>query len=253
MPMLYKQPRPRRKTHDHFPEIRFSQALQLVVYTGVSIMGFTYLAISLFGSHYYLKQVQTQVHQHIADTLVQDHHLVEQGRVNQDALATTFKRYMLLNPYLEIYLVNRNGQVLQYSADDKKILRRHIDMTPLLTALSKPSDADRPFPMGDDPRKATGQAPFSVAALPDGLFLYVIIRNSVEQEANRQLQESLLLELSAWSFLVSLLVGLILGGGVFLALDAHASYQLLRLTSRSATSLASSVRVRLTGGIQLTF
>jgi signal transduction histidine kinase len=180
-----------------------------------SIMGFTYLAISLFGSHYYLKQVQTQVHQHIADTLVQDHHLVEQGRVNQDALATTFKRYMLLNPYLEIYLVNRNGQVLQYSADDKKILRRHIEMTPLLTALSEPSDAGRPFPMGDDPRKAAGQAPFSVAALPDGLFLYVIIRNSIEQEANRQLQESLLLELSAWSFLVSLLVGLILGGGVF--------------------------------------
>ncbi len=183
------------------------------------IMGISYLFISLSLSNHYLQEVQTRIHIHVADSIIQDHQFVNQEQMSQAAIASTLNRYMQLNPHLEIYLTDLNGNILQYSADAKKIKRHKIDTFPLLKQLNTYSVDNSEFPMGDDPRSFSGQKPFSVAYLPNKAhpegFLYVIIQDSIEQEANRQLQESILLELSAWSFLSSLVIGLLLGGVLF--------------------------------------
>ena len=183
------------------------------------IMGISYLFISLSLSNHYLQQVQTRIHIHVADSIIQDHQLVNQGQLSQAAIASTFNRYMQLNPHLEIYLTDLNGKILQYSADAKKIKRHQIETLPLRAQLNKDTLNKPEFPMGDDPRSLSGKKPFSVAYLPNKEhpegFLYVIIQDSIEQEANRQLQESILLKLSAWSFLSSLVIGLLLGGVLF--------------------------------------
>ncbi len=183
------------------------------------IMGISYLFISLSLSNHYLQQVQTRIHIHVADSIIQDHQLVNQDQMSQTAIASTLNRYMQLNPHLEIYLTDLNGNILQYSADAKKIKRHKIDTLPLRAQLNTDSVDNTEFPMGDDPRSLSGKKPFSVAYLPNKEhpegFLYVIIQDSIEQEANRQLQESILLELSAWSFLSSLVIGLLLGGVLF--------------------------------------
>lgn len=182
-----------------------------------SIMGISYLFISYGLAKHYMQQVQTQIHLHVADTIIQDHQLSSQGQINQKALSNTFRHYMLLNPYLEIYLIDLEGHVLQYSADKKKIKRHVIPVAPLEKFLHQPDLTD--FPLGADPRSLSDDKPFSVAYLPNAKqsqgYLYVIIQSSVEHEANRQLQESILLRLSGWSFLSSLLIGLLLGGLLF--------------------------------------
>lgn len=183
------------------------------------IMGISYLFISLSLSNHYLQQVQTRIHIHVADSIIQDHQLVNQGQMSQAAIGSTFNRYMQLNPHLELYLTDLNGKILQYSADAKKIKRHQIDTLPLRAQLNTDSGDKPEFPMGDDPRSLSEKKPFSVAYLPNKEhpegFLYVIIQDSIEQEANRQLQESILLELSAWSVLSSLIIGLLLGGVLF--------------------------------------
>lgn len=179
-----------------------------------TLMGLAYLALSFGLANHHLQQVQTRVHLHVADNLIQDHQLIQQGQINQTALSETFQRYMMLNPYLEIYRLNPKGQVLQYSADAKKIKLHQVDISPIQKFLNTASSSDI-FPQGDDPRRPDQQSPFSVAKLPNGDYLYVIIQTSIDAETDRQLQESLFLELSAWSFLISLLLGLLLSGGLF--------------------------------------
>ncbi|MEA1988236.1 MAG: HAMP domain-containing sensor histidine kinase [Pseudomonadota bacterium] len=180
------------------------------------VMGICYFLISFSLANHYLQQVQTKIHLKVADTLIEDHQLVQQGKLNQQAVTDTFKRYMLLNPLLEIYLVDEHGHILKYSADAKKIKRQQINLKPVRTFLTNQQITE--FPLGDDPRHMSGQKPFSVALLPNGYYLYVIIQSSIEQEANRQLQESILLRVSAWSFIASLIIGVLLGGLLFLHL-----------------------------------
>ncbi|HHT00008.1 MAG TPA: HAMP domain-containing histidine kinase [Thiomicrospira sp.] len=180
------------------------------------VMGICYFLISFSLANHYLQQVQTKVHLKVADTLIEDHRLVQQGKLNQQAVTATFKRYMLLNPLLEIYLVDKHGHILKYSADAKKIKRQQINLKPVRAFLMNQQITE--FPLGDDPRHMTGQKPFSVAVLPNGYYLYVIIQSSIEQEANRQLQESILLKVSAWSFIASLIIGVLLGSLLFLHL-----------------------------------
>jgi len=190
-------------------------------------MGFTYFIISLTVSNYYLQQVQTKIHANVAQSIIEDHNLVNHGELDKQKVSSTFNRYMLLNPHLEIYLLDLQGNVLEYSADPKKIKRHKINIEPLLARINKTTNLSEQFSMGDDPRSVTGTKPFSVAYLPNAqhpeALLYVIIQNSIEQEANRQLQESILLELSAWSFLTSLIFGLLLSGIIFYKLTKRIS------------------------------
>lgn len=147
-------------------------------------MGFTYFIISLTVSNYYLQQVQTKIHANVAQSIIEDHNLVNHGELDKQKVSSTFNRYMLLNPHLEIYLLDLQGNVLEYSADPKKIKRHKINIEPLLARIKKSTNLSEQFSMGDDPRSVTGTKPFSVAYLPNAqhpeALLYVIIQNSIE-------------------------------------------------------------------------
>jgi len=193
------------------------------------VMGLSYLFISLTLTNHYLQQVQTRIHLHVADSIIEDHKLVNHGQLDKDAISSVFQRYILLNPHLEIYLLGLDGKILEYAADPKKIKRQRVNLTPILKHLNGQTES---FLQGDDPRSYEQQKPFSAAFLPNTdspeSILYVIIQDSIEQEANRQLQESILLKLSGWSFLSSLIIGLILSTLIFYKLSNRIS----RLTNR---------------------
>ncbi|MBF6057500.1 sensor histidine kinase [Thiomicrorhabdus heinhorstiae] len=178
------------------------------------ISSVVYLFVSYGMAHYYLQQVQTRIHLNMADTLIEDHRLVEHGKLDESAVSKTFERYMLLNPSLQIYLLDQQGNILRYAADKKKILRSQVSMQPIKAMLNQPDSGK--WPLGDDPRSLQEKKPFSVARLPnkngeENYYLYVIIQDSIEEDVNRQLQESLMLKLGVYALGFSLLIGLLLG------------------------------------------
>ncbi|WP_130537176.1 sensor histidine kinase [Thiomicrorhabdus indica] len=173
-----------------------------------------YLFVSYGMAHYYLQQVQTRVHINMADTLIKDHQLVEHGKLDENAVSNTFERYMLLNPNLQIYLLDQQGNILRYAADKKKVLLTQVSLQPIEAMLNQPVVGQ--WPLGDDPRSLHEKKPFSVAHLPstngeENYYLYVIIQDSIESDVNRQLQESLMLKLGVYALGFSLLIGLLLG------------------------------------------
>lgn len=196
-----------------------------------TLMGVMYFAISMSISKYYLEQVQTKLHINIATTIIQDFKIIKKQKLDSIAIKTAFNRYMLLNPHLELYLLNSKGYIIDYSADSKKIKRQKVSLQPINYFLSH--QPLKSFPMGDDPRQANHTKPFSVAPLPNGGFLYVIIQSQIEKEANRQLQESILLKVSAVAFFVSAIIGFILGGLLFFHLTKRINDLSYRVTTFS--------------------
>ncbi|PTS99795.1 HAMP domain-containing sensor histidine kinase [Pseudomonas sp. HMWF006] len=109
--------------------------------------------------------------QHIAhDTVLMDSHGLMPGAVRE-----LFSQLMLVNPSVEVYLLDTEGKIVGNAAPEGRIRRQQVDLAPIRQLLN-----DQPLPiLGDDPRSVDGRKVFSAAPLQvDGKaagYLYVVL------------------------------------------------------------------------------
>ncbi|PLX32673.1 MAG: sensor histidine kinase [Hyphomicrobiales bacterium] len=193
-----------------YAKLSFWLALLLI------IIGLLYVFISYFALRQHLQQLDQQLNKNLAQTLVADRNLVKEGRLNEAALKKTFQLYMTINPSIEIYLLDLEGNILSYSADPKKIKRKAVSLAPIKSFLVM----GKPYPLlGDDPRDHMRRKAFSVTPVPsketpEG-YLYVVLRGEQYTEAESVIRESFFLRISVWAVIASLAVGLLGGLIVF--------------------------------------
>lgn len=171
---------------------------------------FALLTVTATGD--YLAEVNQRFNRDLARNLVADRNLVQQGRLDKAALKETFHQYMVINPSIEIYLLNASGSIQAYSAEPGKVKRRAVSLTPIRRFL----EGDLAFPLlGDDPRSHDRRKPFSVTPLPSAEapegYLYVILRGEEFDNLDALIQQNYLLRLTGWSAALSLGFGLLLG------------------------------------------
>ena len=175
-------------------------------------VGLLYAVLSTSATQSYVQEVNQRFNKDLARNLVADRNLVEQGRINEAALKETFHMYMVINPSIEIYLLDLEGTILSYSADPGKVKRKHVGLGPIHAFL----DGDRGYPLlGDDPRSHDRRKAFSVTPVPapekpEG-YLYVVLRGEEFDAVNRVLTENYFLRLSSWAVAGSLAFGLLAG------------------------------------------
>jgi signal transduction histidine kinase len=175
-------------------------------------IGLLYAVISTTATKYYLQEVNQSFNKELARNLVMDRNLVAEGRINQEALKETFHQYMVINPSIEIYLLDLDGKILAYSADPGKVKRNHVSLAPLMAFLQGSEE----YPLlGDDPRSHDGRKAFSVTPVPtsdhpEG-YLYVVLRGEEFDSVDKTIRESYFLRLSGWAVAVSLGMGLLVG------------------------------------------
>ena len=175
----------------------------LLLFLGI---GAIYTLITNALTESYLQEVTQHYNRDLAQRIVSDRDLVAEGRLNKQALKETFSTYMEINPSIEIYLLDRAGRILAYSADPGKVKRRSVDLAPIRAFLR-----GDPFPLlGDDPRSHDRRKAFSVTPVPSG-YLYVVLRGEQYESAERAVQESHLLRQSGWALATSLGFGLLAG------------------------------------------
>ena len=175
-------------------------------------IGLLYALISTIATKYYLQEVNQSFNKELARNLVMDRNLVAEGRINREALKETFHQYMVINPSIEIYLLDLEGKILAYSADPGKVKRNHVSLQPLHAFL----DGSEGYPLlGDDPRSHDRRKAFSVTPVPSSDnpegYLYVVLRGEEFDSVDRVVRESYFLHLSGWAVVVSLGLGLLVG------------------------------------------
>lgn len=199
-------------------------------------VGLLYALVATGLSNQLRLSADQQLNRHLAQNLVDDKRIVQDGAVNKPALKETFMEYMSINPSIEIYYINLQGEILSYSAEPGTVKRRAVRLEPIQEFLS----GEAPFPLlGDDPRSHDRQKPFSVTPIPSAElplgYLYVVLHG--EEFANAQAAQSQRygLTMSIFAVLASLLVGLIIGLLIF----KHLSKRIKALQTR-VTAFAES-------------
>jgi len=127
----------------------------------------------------------------------------------------SFHDLMVMNPRVELYLLDERGGIMAFFAEPEKVKRTHVDLKPVDTFLT--GDVSLPI-LGDDPRNSSRQKPFSVARIKMGRnidgFLYVILGGEQFDSAGEMIQGSYILRTTTMSLAVAFLstgiVGLII-------------------------------------------
>ncbi|MBN4080163.1 hypothetical protein JYT31_00725 [Beggiatoa alba] len=191
------------------------------------LAGTGFLALR-YSSEMYQQEVNQKLNRTLAKNLVAEELLLKNKRVNKKALEHLFHMLMVINPMIEIYLLNAEGEILSFHALENKIKRKIVDLSSIKEFLN----SSNTYPlMGDDPRHETRRKVFSAARIPktgklEG-YLYIVLAGENHDTVVDQLKNSYILRYSAVSLLLMLVFVLIVGLGVFALLTRR----LKRLTN----------------------
>lgn len=191
--------------------------LALVLLVLFALIGALLAAISVYSTEMYQREVNQKLNRSLAELIVSERIVMKNGLVEEAGLKDVFSMLMVVNPSIEIYLLDPHGKILAFSAEPGKVKRTSVSLQPI-TEFLQGGDA---FPiLGDDPRSRHGEKIFTAARIPregdlQG-YLYVILGGETYDTVMQKLQGSYILRLSLWVTLVSLLVagaaGLVLFG-----------------------------------------
>jgi signal transduction histidine kinase len=170
----------------------------------------------------YQQEVSQRLNRRLADQIVATKLLMQDDRVNQEALEEIFHMLMVINPSIEIYLLDPQGSILAFSAAPGKVKRKRVNLAPIRKLLGR--DTTLPV-LGDDPRNPGVEKVFTVARIPEKGklqgYLYVILGGETYDSIVQKLKASYILQLSAWMIFASLLFALIAGLVLFASLTGR--------------------------------
>jgi len=186
------------------------------------VVGLSFVGVTIFSTEMYQREVNQKLNSKLAEQIVGEKLLMKDNRVNQEALEEIFHMLMVINPGIEIYLLDPGGRVLAYSAPQGKVKRKRVDLGPLRRWL----DGDMTIPLlGDDPRDPDRKKVFTAARIPEQGklegYLYVILGGEIYDSVVQKLKGSYIIQLSAWMISASLLFALVAGLILFAVLTGR--------------------------------
>jgi two-component system OmpR family sensor kinase len=192
------------------------------------LIGILYILLTFYATRLYFQEASQKLNHTLAENLASEKILMVDGRVNDKALQDILHMLMIVNPGIEVYLLDPNGTILSFSAPPGKVKRKRVSMGPLKTFLNKTSA----FPiLGDDPRDLKRKKVFSAAPIfRNGQiqgYLYVILGGEEFDTVVQMLQGSYILRLTLWAVAGGLLFAFLAG----LLLFFRMTVRLRRLTA----------------------
>ena len=164
------------------------------------LIGVLYILLTLYTTRLYFQEVNQRLNRILAQHLVSEKILMKDGQVDEAALKNIFHMLMVVNPVIEVYLLDTNGTILAFSAPPGKVKRRSVSLGPITRLLAGTSSLPV---LGDDPRDPAGKKIFSAAPITlnsrtEG-YLYIILGGEEFETEAQMLQGSYILRLSVWA------------------------------------------------------
>lgn len=190
------------------------------------LLGISILIVAQFTVNMYQQEIAQKLNRNLARQIVAHKALIEDGRINKKGLKDVFDMIMVVNPSIEIYLLDPAGKILAFSAPSGKVKRDRVSLEP----IKKWFEEDAVYPLtGDDPRNPERKKVFSAARIPERGklqgYLYIILGGEIFDSIAQKLKESYIIKLSALWIIASLLFALVTG----LLLFAYLTRRLKRL------------------------
>lgn len=160
----------------------------------------------------YEREVSQKLNKDIAQQIVNSSSPFLDGKVNENKMKDLLHFIMAVNPSIEIYVLNDQGEILTFVAPHKVVKLKHVSLAPINRFLST---GGREFVEGDDPRNPGKSKIFSAAKVVENDklqgYVYVILASQEYEGIAAEIQNSSFLQLAVKTLIISLIIALIIG------------------------------------------
>ena len=174
--------------------------------------------ITTFTAIHYFQEANQRLNAKLAQYTV-DHlpnTFLPDGKIDTNSIQDLMHSMMVINPDVEVYLIDANGKILTDVAPDKVVVRHQVNMDPIRRFIATDGKS---YILGDDPRDQLGSKVFSAAPiLQDGHlkgYYYIILASQEQAGVFSMLREAYALKLGSKLLLFTLLGSLLIGIVVF--------------------------------------
>jgi len=170
------------------------------------ILSAVYLYISVYTAEMYFQEASQKLNAEIAPHIAGDNKCFINGEANEEALKEVFHDVMIINPSIEVYLLNTEGKILTYFAPNKVIKLDYVPLGPIKEFIEVGTST---FVMGVDPKNEIVMKGFSASEVyEDSVFMgyiYVILGGEEYESATQFVFGSYMLRLGVRSMAITLI------------------------------------------------
>ena len=181
----------------------------------VTVLGVMYVAISHYVNADYVSEVNQKLYGGIAEHTVHEVRPLVNGAVDTTQIKDIMHSMMVINPSVEVYLLDPAGEIITYVAPNKVVKLDRLELDPIKTFIAAGAD-DRPFIKSQDPRHPEQENIFSAAEIRgekgelEG-YVYIILASEEQNAVVCYLQGSYMYRLGKNLFFFSLLAAALVG------------------------------------------
>jgi two-component system OmpR family sensor kinase len=190
--------------------------LSIAMFLLFLVVGGSFLHSALKTAYLYQQEVSQRLNRDLAMYIVEEQlHFNIDGTVNNDAIRSLFQNVMIINPSLELYLLDSEGNITAHSVESKKIVNKQISLEPIRQFLS--GDSTLPL-FGQDPKSSGISKVFSAAPIDYGNetygYVYAVLGSEQFDNINELIQQSYIVREGMVTLVLSLLFAF--SGGIII-------------------------------------
>jgi signal transduction histidine kinase len=160
----------------------------------------------------YYQETRQRLDFDIASHIANDNKCFKGNEINKGVLEEVFHNVMVINPSIEVYLLDTNGTILTYYAPNQVIKLKQVPLESLKEFISGNKTS---LLVGIDPKSPDKEKAFSAAKVTeDGKFkgyIYVILGGKEYDNASQIVFGSYILSLGIRSMIIALIAAAIFG------------------------------------------
>lgn len=180
--------------------------LILLIISGV------YIYISVNTAERYFQETRQNLDIEIAAHIASENDCFVGDSVNLDALKSVFHNVMVINPSIEVYLLDTAGKILAYYAPNHTLKVEKVPLDPIENFIL---NGGNDFLLGMDPKNPKKNKAFSAAKVTEEQqfkgYIYVILGGQEFENASQMVLGSYILRLGIRSMIIALITAVIIG------------------------------------------
>ena len=175
-------------------------------------LGGGYMVITSIAARTYVQEINQQLYGDVAEHLVRETQPLKAGTVDTAATHDIMHSMMVINPSLEVYLLDTTGQIIDYVVPYHDVELDQVNLEPVHQFLRTESSE---LILGDDPKMPGTQNIFSAAPIYEGEqlsgYAYVILAGEPQLAVTNELRKHYILSLGGRLFYLILAAALLIG------------------------------------------
>jgi signal transduction histidine kinase len=191
---------------------RLSAALLVIIL----LVGSSFYFVELFSTRMYYEELTQRLNGSIAMYVTGERDLIENGEVKTDALELLAQQAMIINPTVEVYLLDKQGRILGHALPPGAVKLEVVDLEPIRQLLA--GDVEMPF-KGSDPRNPGKFKIFSAAEVVHNGelqgYLYTVLGGQKYDELASSIRGSYVRKISLGATIAIVVTGFLVGLLVF--------------------------------------